>query len=88
VAQGLRQVTLRLNPEDLQALAPHLPGSDLLSEARVAADPRLARGDLEVRAEGILLSDLLAPAASLPGAADSPAAPEAPGTAFSAEPAR
>ncbi|ABN76800.1 FliH/SctL family protein [Cereibacter sphaeroides] len=89
VAQGLRQVTLRLNPEDLQALAPHLPGSDLLSEARIAADPRLARGDLEVRAEGIVLSDLLAPAASLPGAAaDSPAAPEAPGAAFSAEPHR
>ncbi|QCP85325.1 flagellar assembly protein FliH [Cereibacter sphaeroides] len=84
VAQGLRQVTLRLNPEDLQALAPHLPGSDLLSEARVAPDPRLARGDLEVRAEGILLSDLLAPAAphpqdpaAAPGATDAPAGPGA-----------
>ncbi|WYK04211.1 FliH/SctL family protein [Cereibacter sphaeroides f. sp. denitrificans] len=104
VAQGLRQVTLRLNPEDLQALAPHLPGSDLLSEARVAPDPCLARGDLEVRAEGILLSDLLAPAASQPqdtatapgatdaparpGAADSPGASVAGARAAAAEPVR
>ncbi|SNX67776.1 flagellar assembly protein FliH [Cereibacter ovatus] len=61
VSQGLRQVSVRLNPQDLAAVTPHLAGSDLLAEARLAADPRLGRGDAEIRAEGIVLSDLLEP---------------------------
>ncbi|MGP3697179.1 FliH/SctL family protein [Rhodobacter sp. NSM] len=59
VAQGLRQVSIRLNAEDLRAVAPHVGGSDLLAEARISADPRLARGDVEVRADGIVLADLI-----------------------------
>ena len=59
VAQGLRQVALRLNPDDLAAITPHLGPSELLSEARLQPDPRLARGDVEIRAEGIVLADLL-----------------------------
>lgn len=60
VAQGLRDVTIRLNPADLEAIEAHLHGSPLLQDNRLKADPRLARGDTEIHAEGIALSDLLA----------------------------
>ncbi|WP_096785545.1 FliH/SctL family protein [Rhodobacter sp. CZR27] len=59
VSQGLRQVALRLNPDDLAAMTPHLGTSELLAAARLQPDPRLARGDVEIRAEGIVLADLL-----------------------------
>ncbi|MEY4982808.1 MAG: hypothetical protein RIR62_1074 [Pseudomonadota bacterium] len=58
VAQGMRDVTLRLNPDDLAAIAPHL-GDSALAGTTILPDPRLARGDAEVRADGIVLSDLL-----------------------------
>lgn len=63
VAQGVRAVSLRLNPEDLAAITPHLAGFDVLGGAELAADARLARGDVEVRAEGIRLADLIGGAA-------------------------
>jgi flagellar assembly protein FliH len=63
VAQGVRGVTLRLNPDDLAAITPHLAGFDVLAGATLAGDARLARGDVEVRAEGIRLSDLIGGAA-------------------------
>ncbi|ULB09839.1 flagellar assembly protein FliH [Cereibacter azotoformans] len=68
VAQGLREVTLRLNAEDLRAVAPHLEAGGICPPTRITADPRLARGDLEVRAEGIVLADLIgvAPLAAAP----------------------
>lgn len=59
VAQGVRAVSLRLNPDDLAAITPHLAGYDVLGGAVLAADARLARGDVEVRAEGIRLADLI-----------------------------
>jgi flagellar assembly protein FliH len=59
VAQGVRAVTLRLHPDDLAAITPHLAGFDVLSGAEVTTDARLSRGDVEVRAEGIRLADLL-----------------------------
>lgn len=59
VAQGVRAVSVRLNPDDLEAIRPHLAGCEVLEGAVLAADPRLARGDVEVRAEGIRLADLL-----------------------------
>ncbi len=58
VAQGLRTVTLRLNPDDLTAIAPHLAETDLVG-ATLTPDPALRRGDIEVRADGIRLSDVL-----------------------------
>lgn len=58
VAQGVRAVTVALHPDDLAAVAPYLAGSDLAGAA-VAADPRLSRGDVVVRAEGISLMDLI-----------------------------
>lgn len=59
VAQGVRTVSLRLNPDDLAAITPHLAQFDLLDGAVLAGDPRLARGDVEVRADGIRLADLI-----------------------------
>ena len=59
VAQGVRAVTVRLNPDDLAAITPHLAGLDVTGAAELVADARLARGDVEVRAEGIRLADLL-----------------------------
>lgn len=58
VAQGMRTVTLRLNPDDLTAIAPHLAGTDL-DGATLTPDPALKRGDVEVRADGIRLADVL-----------------------------
>ena len=58
VAQGMRKVTVHLHPDDLAVLQPHLSGSDL-DGVTLTADARLLRGDVEVRAEGIRLADLL-----------------------------
>jgi flagellar assembly protein FliH len=59
VAQGVRAVTVRLNPDDLAVITPHLAGLEVTGAAELIADARLARGDVEVRAEGIRLADLL-----------------------------
>jgi flagellar assembly protein FliH len=59
VAQGVRSVTVRLNPDDLAVITPHLAGLEVAGSAELVADARLARGDVEVRAEGIRLADLL-----------------------------
>ncbi len=62
VAQGVRAVTVALHPDDHSAVAPYLAGSDLAG-ATVLPDARLMRGDVVVRAEGIVLSDLIGGAA-------------------------
>ncbi len=59
VAQGVRAVSVRLNPDDLAVITPHLAGLEVAGAAELVADARLARGDVEVRAEGIRLADLL-----------------------------
>lgn len=59
VAQGVRAVTVRLNPDDLAVITPHLAGLEVTGAAELVADARLARGDVEVRAEGIRLADVL-----------------------------
>lgn len=59
VAQGVRQVTIRLNANDLNVIEPFLQGSELLSENRIVADSRLGRGDVDVRSGAITLSDIL-----------------------------
>lgn len=63
VAQGVRAVSIRLNPDDLAAITPHLAGCEVVQAAALIADARLARGDVEVRAEGIRLADLIGGAA-------------------------
>ncbi len=64
VAQGVRAVSVRLNPDDLAVIAPHLAGCEVTAAAALVGDARLARGDVEVRAEGIRLADLLEHGAS------------------------
>lgn len=59
VAQGVRQVSIRLNNDDLVAIEPYLEGSELLSDSRIVADSKLGRGDVDVRAGAITLSDIL-----------------------------
>lgn len=59
VSQGLRSLELRLHPDDLAAITPFLPDSDLLTASRLVAEPRLSRGDVDIRADGIRLADLL-----------------------------
>lgn len=59
IGQGLRDVTIHLNPEDLAVLSGHLTASALLGQTPLLPDPALARGDAEVRAEGVTLSDVL-----------------------------
>lgn len=59
VAQGVRAVSVRLNPDDLAVITPHLAGLEVAGTAELVADARLSRGDVEVRAEGIRLADLL-----------------------------
>jgi flagellar assembly protein FliH len=50
VGDGGRPVELRLNPVDVEVLAPWLPQ---WSEARVVADPQIARGDARVHGDGV-----------------------------------
>jgi flagellar assembly protein FliH len=57
--RGLESLTIRLNPEDYAAIAPHLPQSELLAESRILREPALARGDLVLRAGGVELRDVL-----------------------------
>lgn len=60
VAQGLRQVRLRLHPDDLAAILPLLEAHDGFGAEVIETDPAMMRGDAEIRAEGVTLSDLLA----------------------------
>ena len=62
VGQGFRQISFRMNPDDLAAISPHLAGSELLASARLRPDARLARGDLEIIADGVRVADILCPA--------------------------
>lgn len=59
VAQGVRAVSIRLNPDDLAAITPHLDGFEVIAAASLQGDPRLARGDVDIRSDGIRLADLL-----------------------------
>lgn len=59
LSQGLREVTIRLNPADHAAIRPHLAQSEILSNARIEDAARLIRGDVEVRADGVSLTDIL-----------------------------
>lgn len=63
VAQGMREVSVHLHPDDLAAIAPLLTGacaSELatLAVAHLVPDDRLSRGDADLRAPGLRLADL------------------------------
>ena len=52
-----REVELRLHPDDLGVLAPHLAG---LSGVRLTSDVALARGELRLHSEGMRIDGTLA----------------------------
>lgn len=59
--QGLETVSIRLNPDDHAAIAPHLPSAPLVAKSRLTADPGLGRGDVALRVGSIRLRDVIAP---------------------------
>lgn len=65
VAQGVRQVRVNLNPDDLTRIMAHLEGHTMdLMEFQ--PKPGLRHGDVIVTAQGISLSDLLMPKDEVP----------------------
>ena len=71
LAQGMREVSIHLNPTDVQALQTFLAGAGApelasLAAARLVPDSRLSRGDADLHAPGLRLADLI-DAASLAG---------------------
>lgn len=58
VAQGIRDVTVFMNPEDFELIHKHLQDAEE-DGPRMAAAKTLGRGDIEVRCAGISLKDAL-----------------------------
>jgi flagellar assembly protein FliH len=63
VAQGIRDVSVHLHPDDLAAIQPLLseacaPDLSTLAAARLVPDASLSRGDADLRAPGLRLADL------------------------------
>ena len=52
---------IRLNPDDLHSIMPHLEKSDLLQACQWSSTETLSRGDIEISADGIFLADILEP---------------------------
>jgi len=57
VGSASREIELRLHPDDLGVLAPHLAG---LSGVRLTADTALARGELRLHSESVRIDGTLA----------------------------
>lgn len=57
VGPGARDIELRLHPDDLGVLTPHLVA---LESVRLSADATLARGELRVHGEGVRIDGTLA----------------------------
>ena len=58
VTQSVRTAKICLNPDDLNAVLPHLDTSELLRDCQVVGTARLARGEIDISAEGIRLCDI------------------------------
>ncbi|SPF80082.1 FliH/SctL family protein [Pseudoprimorskyibacter insulae] len=61
LSHAVGDTRLRLHPEDLAAIKPHLDGSDLLSGARIRPDDSLSRGDIVLRVGDIAMEDIMRP---------------------------
>ena len=57
LARAAAETDLRLHPDDLAVLAPHLAGS-ALDGATLRPDPSLMRGDVDLRVPGVRFADL------------------------------
>ena len=51
------QAVLRLHPDDHQAIAALIAGSDSLATMRVVTSPELSRGDVDLTVDGLRISD-------------------------------
>lgn len=60
VSQGVRQIAVTLNPQDLEIISQHL-GEGETDWTGLKADPTLNRGDVIITGAGISLVDLLDP---------------------------
>ncbi|MYM53694.1 FliH/SctL family protein [Thalassovita mangrovi] len=49
VGKAVESTVISLNPDDLQAIAPCLDGSDVLSACTLQPDPRLTRGAVDIK---------------------------------------
>jgi flagellar assembly protein FliH len=64
IAQGMREVAIHLHPDDLEALRPLLentaaPDLSALATSRLVADHGLSRGDVDLRAPGVRVAELM-----------------------------
>lgn len=60
VAQGVRDITVTLHPDDLLVLQKHLSDNDH-GFSVLGADTRLERGDVIIKGQGLMLADVLDP---------------------------
>lgn len=58
VTDTLAQAQVRLHPDDISAITPHLDGTAFTAEA-LTADPTLSRGDARISVGAISVSDIL-----------------------------
>lgn len=61
VMEAVDTAIIRLNPDDLTAITPHLEGSEIALSGKFVSDAQLARGDITIKAGSIKLDDLLKP---------------------------
>lgn len=56
---GARNVTIRLHPDDLSAIKPHLGTSEILANGNLISDETLHRGDVSVKAGAARINDVM-----------------------------
>lgn len=61
VIDAVDTAIIRLNPDDLAAITPHLDGSEIALSGKFVGDAHLARGDITIKAGSIKLDDILKP---------------------------
>lgn len=61
VIESVDTAIIRVNPQDLEAITPHLKGSEIALTGRFVEDPHLSRGDITIKAGSIKLDDILKP---------------------------
>lgn len=59
VASGITDVTIRLSPNDLDAVTPFLTEAPIVQQSRLIADANLRRGDVGISTPDISLTDSL-----------------------------
>jgi flagellar assembly protein FliH len=60
IAAGAESLVVQMNPADLMAIKPHIKSFSPLSQARLAPDPALGRGDLRLKMDEVTFADVIA----------------------------